>query len=80
MANKKPITGNEGASLERQAWMAFVRREGKNSLDADKFGNIMIRAVKLLDFGNGRAKRNASIPGSLGRPKASKKAKPSTKS
>lgn len=73
MATQK-ITGNEGASLERQAWMAKLKRLRK---DPEHWPYHTIGVLEK--WGKGRADRNASIPGSIGRPKAPKKAKPSSK-
>lgn len=60
------LTGNEGASLERQAWMAKVVRMGKARLSMAQAALL----DELMKFGEGRTKRNADKPGSLGRKKA----------
>lgn len=68
---KVDLTGNEGASLERQAWMAKLKRVKKGLwLPTGSEFSIL---TDLENFGKGRTQRNAEKPGSLGRKKAVKK-------
>lgn len=52
--SQRPQTINAGASLERQAILAWAERRGDKA---------------LIAYLKGRAKRNAAVPGGLGRKK-----------
>lgn len=61
MKTKRPQTQNAGAALERQAWMARVRRMHK---DRTTFDDML---DTLVAFGKSRTKRDNAKAGGLGK-------------
>jgi hypothetical protein len=64
--NVDTMTANEGASLERQAWMAKARRMKKVAYVRPVAFGYLEAVEEFSEFGRSRTKRIAE-PGSIGR-------------